>query len=290
MFLNSVLLLVLYFDPFKKFRTPGTVLVANLALSDALTGLIITLRMVFFLTGIYHSEGLIFMVFFYYSTLSTVQVSLLTVLFITWERLFAVAFPIRFKLQVTKLRMFLLSIGAWALSTLLVNLSTFIGEDRFKPVTFLTSASLNFVLMCLIITGYCGIYKLLKRKEQEMGRYGAPCGTPENHIGSVKRKQNSLIENRRLIKTFRVITIILLITVLPIMVLTSVAASCPVECAITALKIYFKYEPISLINFTVNPIVYAFQLPTYRKAFLTVFRCRKHSSAVHPMAEIIELQ
>ena len=288
--LNSILLLVLYFDPFKKFRTPGTVLVANLALSDALTGLFITLRMVFFLIGAFDEAHLL--IFFIYSTLNTVQVSLLTVLFITLERLFAVAFPIRFKLQVTKMRTFLLSLGGWAFSITLLNVCLFVidKDNFFTPVTFLTSAGLNFFIICLIIIGYCGVYKLLKRKEQDMGRYGAPCGTPACHKASIKRKQNSLTENKKLINTFRVITIILLITVLPMMILTSVAAACSPECATRALQFYFKYEPISLINFNVNPVIYAFQLPTYRKAFLTVFRCRKPSNAVHPGLEVIELR
>jgi hypothetical protein len=281
MLLNFLLLLVLYCDPIKKFRTPGTVLVTNLAITDGLTGLFLVLRMVFTLSGYYQT-----MTYFYYSTSSTMQSSLFTVLFITGERFFAVAYPVGFKVHVTKLRMFLLSLVGWVVPPILLNLSVITGDGSKYRISFLTFASLNFLLISLIIAGYCRVYKLLKQQEINMGRYGEPCGTPRNQ--SIKRKRITLTENKRLTKTFLVITIILMITVLPMIFLTSIIALCSTECATMAIKAYFLLEPVLLINFNVNPLVYAFRLPTYRQAFLTVFRCRKNANAVQP--EVIEIR
>ena len=282
MILNSLLLLVLYFDPLNKFRTPGTILVTNLAITDGLTGIFILLRMGFALKGHYHFNGAVKL--FYFSTLCTMECSLFTVLFIAWERLFAVAFPIRFKVHVTKTRTFLLSLSSWILSPILLNLSVITG-DHSGRVAFTTFPILNVLVIVLILAGYCSIYKILKRKEINMGLYGAPCGTPGNHTQLIKRK--SMIENKRLTNTFLFITIILLITILPMIILSSIAIMCSEECAGKALEIYFRLEPWTLLNFNVNPLVYAFQLPTYRQAFLTVFRCRNKPSEVHP--EVIEL-
>ena len=273
--LNSILLLVLYADPFKKFRTPGTILVANLAIADGLTGLFALLRMLFSITGCPRHMNMLI----YYSTMCTMQCSLFTVLLITAERFFAVAFPIRFKLHVTKLRVFFLSLLAWAISILLLELSV-IFRDASAKISFLVFGTLNLLIIFSVIAGYCAIYKTLKRKEMEMGRYVEPCGTPRS--GSVKRKGIKLTEHKRLVNTFLVITIILSISVLPMIILTAIASMCSEECKFRALQAYFVMEPLLLINFNVNPLVYAFQLPTYRQAFLTVFKCRKHSREIHP--------
>jgi hypothetical protein len=214
------------------------------------------------------------------------QSSLFTVLFITGERFFAVAYPVGFKVHVTKLRMFLLSLVGWVVPPILLNLSVITGDGSKYRISFLTLASLNFLLISLIIAGYCRVYKLLKQQEINMGRYGEPCGTPRNQ--SIKRKRITLTENKRLTKTFLVITIILMITVLPMIFLTSIIALCSTECGTMAIKAYSLLEPVLLINFNVNPLVYAFRLPTYRQAFLTVFRCRKNANAVQP--EVIEIR
>ena len=280
--LNAILLLVLYRDPFKKFRTPGTILVTNLSIADGLTGLFTVLRMVFSLHGFHQPKGV--MIVFSYSTFLTIQCSLFTVLFIAWERVFAVSYPIRFKLYVTKKRTFMLSVTAWAFSLILTNLPEIIfPENVSNRLTFLIFGCFNFLIILLIIAGYYAVYKVLKQKESDMGRYGAPGDTPPGVLtGSLKRKRNHLTENKRFMKTFYVITAILLITVLPMIILTSTAAICPRKCAWRALWIYFRVEPVLLLNFLVNPLVYAFQLPAYRQAFLTLFRCRKQLHEVEP--------
>ena len=267
--LNALLLLVLFFDPLKKFRTAGTILVTSLAITDALTGLSVVLRVAIFLRG--HSKFYRLMEILYLSTIWAMQCSLFTVLLITGERIIAVVFPIRFKLHVTKTRTLLLSLTGWILPPILLGLSSFIGDSgRVSVATF---ASLNISLIFLIVAGYCFIYKALKQKERSMGRYGAPSGAPQNE----KKKTKALAENKRLTNTFLVITVILMITLLPTTFIAIVIAVCPQKCSRLAISLYFRLEPWFLINYNVNPLVYAFQLPAYRQAFLTVFRCKKRN-------------
>lgn len=277
--LNSILLLVLWFDPLKKFRTPGTVLVTSLAVTDGLTGLFVVLRMVMILNGLHHIEWLV--AFFLRFSTWTMQCSLFTILFITWERLFAVAFPICFKIQVTKSRTFLLQLTVWLTIPILLNLSLIIKDtDTAGRITFIAILFLDVVCLFLIATGYCAVYKVLKQRELSMGKYGDPGGTPQNE--AVTRKRRALTENKRLTNTFLIITVILLVTVLPVIVLSGIATMCTEKCSLYVWKLYFTLEPIVLINYIVNPLLYAFQLPTYRRAFLVVFRCRKIPGTVRP--------
>lgn len=276
--LNSILLLVLYRDPLNKFRTPSTVLVTNLAIADALTGLFVMTRTILMLQEDFNPIGFGFILYF---TLWAMQCSFFTVLFIAWERLFAVTYPLRFRNYVTKVHMFLLSLAGWLISFVLSNLPLIAGDSAGKLI-FLTFGILNFVITCFIVTAYYFIYKVLKRKQLEMERYGDPCDTPRRNIGSLGRKRSALSENKRLINTFLVITVILLLTGFPMMVLMSTVALCSTKCSIAAYKILLTYEPLLMLNFIVNPLVYAFQLPTYRQAFLTVFRCTKQSNVIQP--------
>ena len=273
--LNSLLLIVLYFDPFNKFRTAGTILVTNLAITDALTGLCVVVRVALFLRG-YSLNSIAIL---HFSSIWAMQCSLfITVLFITWERLIAVVFPIRFKLHVTKTRTFLLSLIGWILSPILLNMSVFVG-DYSGRISCITFGCLNLPIIFLVVAGYCFIYKALKKKAETMGRYGEPHETPQNKTKCTKR--NVLTENKRLTNTFLAITIILMLTLLPTTIFAIVIAVCPKKCSSMVAGLYYRLEPWFLINYNVNPLVYAFQLPTYRQAILTVFRCRKKRE-IHP--------
>ena len=270
--LNSMLLLVLHRDPFNKFRTTMTILVANLAICDALTGLIISIRVACWVWLSYKEYSLTLHVaheYLYLSRQWAIQCSLVTVMFISWERLFAIAFPIRCKVYVTKTRTFLLCVISWLLSPILIVLGLILTNTFFR-VLLVGVDCLNGLMVILIVVGYCCIYRALKRKEQDIGRYDEPAGTPCNTI-----KRKNLAENRRLTNTFLVITVILLITVVPTITISMIMHYCAVKCVNHDVKLFSRFEPVWLVNFSANPIVYAFQLRVYRQAFLAVFGCKR---------------
>ena len=276
--LNFMLLLVLYRDPLKNFRTPMTVLVANLAITDTITGVFILARTVCWL-WINHKEFSLTLLalhdIFYHGREWGIQCSLFTVMFITWERFFAVAFPIRFKIYVTKTRTFLLSLIGWLLSPILIALSMILADLSYRVFLFGVNI-LNYLMIILVALGYCSIYKALRKKEREIGRYNEPSGSPSNQSNPLNRA--SLTANKRLSNTFLVITIILMITVVPSTIMTTVHLGCSLECRERAVNLYFKLEPLWLVNFRANPLAYAFHLPIHRQAFLAVFGCKRRPS------------
>ena len=214
------------------------------------------------------------------------QCSILTVLLITMERLLAVMNPTKFKTLLTKSRCFLLSLATWLLPFLDLTFIVLIAAHTLK--IYLLYSLINLLAICLVVLGYFHLYKLLKRKRQEIVRYAVP-ETDENSrngdsASSLRRRQRTFAENKRLVNTFLMVTAVLVISMVPITLVYMVLALCSIDCSIMAWYIAVKYEPFVMLNFIANPVIYAFRLPQYRKAFWTVLKCARHTTTVSPMA------
>ena len=279
---NALLLLVLFYDPFRQFRTPSTVFVANLAIADILTGILTSLRTMFLYSRFdsFRSIGhrIAFLSFW------AMQCSLFTVLFITGERVLAVLNPIKFKMLVTKCRTFYLSLGTWVLSVLNFNISN-IFNDRSYNLTVLVVCVFNLLAISLTVTGYFALYKLLRKKQDEMNQYVVPeSGQSGSDTSSLRQKQKAFNENKKLVSTFLIVTIVLIVTMAPVMSLIAATLFCSFTCRVHIHIVLSMYEPLTIINFVVNPIIYAFRLPQYRKAFWVVsrriLRCARRSNAI----------
>lgn len=278
---NSFLLLILLCDPFREFRTPSTVFVANLAVADLLTGFFSILKTTIILTNglstIYNTGWIVAS-----SGIWTMQCSLFTVLLITGERLLAVSKPLHFRSLVTSRRTLLLSISTWVLSLLNCSASTFANDKTFY-FSFLFTSIFNFIAVILTVLGYFVLYKALKNKNNEINRYAVPDNsqTSTTDTASLRRKKKAFSDNKKLVNTFLMVTVVMILTVLPVSILAIIFVFCPWNCG-NIINIIFKYEPLVMINFVVNPIIYAFRLPQYRKAFWSVIRCARPSNVVRP--------
>ena len=283
--LNSILILVLIRDPFREFRSASTVFVANLAVADLFTGIFTILKSVF--SGLeIQLQSNIALTVSYNASAYTMQCSILTVLLITMERLLAVMNPTKFKTLLTKSRCFLLSLATWLLPFLDLTFIVLIAAHTLK--IYLLYSLINLLAICLVVLGYFHLYKLLKRKRQEIVRYAVP-ETDENSrngdsASSLRRRQRTFAENKRLVNTFLMVTAVLVISMVPITLVYMVLALCSIDCSIMAWYIAVKYEPFVMLNFIANPVIYAFRLPQYRKAFWTVLKCARHTTTVSPMA------
>ena len=281
---NSILILVLIRDPFREFRSASTVFVANLAVADLFTGIFTMLKSVLFCLEIQLSN--IALIYSYHASAYTMQCSIFTVLLITMERLLAVMNPTKFKTLLTKSRCFLLSLATWLLPFLDLTFIVLIAAHTLK--IYLLYSLINLLAICLVVLGYFHLYKLLKRKRQEIVRYAVP-ETEENSKNgnsapSLRRRQRTFAENKRLVNTFLMVTAVLVISMVPITLVYMVLALCSIDCSIMAWYIAVKYEPFVMLNFIANPVIYAFRLPQYRKAFWTVLKCARHTTTVSPMA------
>ena len=281
---NSILILVLIRDPFREFRSASTVFVANLAVADLFTGIFTMLKSVLFCLEIQLSN--IALTVSYNASAYTMQCSIFTVLLITMERLLAVMNPTKFKTLLTKSRCFLLSLATWLLPFLDLTFIVLIAAHTLK--IYLLYSLINLLAICLVVLGYFHLYKLLKRKRQEIVRYAVP-ETEENSKNgnsapSLRRRQRTFAENKRLVNTFLMVTAVLVISMVPITLVYMVLALCSIDCSIMAWYIAVKYEPFVMLNFIANPVIYAFRLPQYRKAFWTVLKCARHTTTVSPMA------
>ena len=88
------------------------------------------------------------------------------------------------------------------------------------------------------------------------------------------------------------LAVTLVITVVPYTIATQIyiwctillESSCKTDTAANVSVFMWYYFPIELLNFVINPVVYAWRLPKYRNAFLTTFRLRKRTTRGQSMA------
>ena len=115
---NGVLLVALYQDPFKVLRQPPTIFITGLALADFLTGVVVEPLFAYFYFKVYSdtitkkeynrilkAAGILSSI--------TMNVSFLTILFLSWIQLIAISFPLWHKEFITGRRVLACVCGIW---------------------------------------------------------------------------------------------------------------------------------------------------------------------------------
>ena len=175
---------------------------------------------------------------------------------ISLERLYAVVWPLR--IRTTSTRQYIFSVGAvWLLSgtvaaaQLLGNAATLITEDIF--IWFVTM----YLFVCLIIIScaYSAVW-FFSRKED-----------PRLSLNRYKR-------NKELAKTLFIATLLSLITWLPFTVVHNLRFTLKENVAIRPVFDDVA-QGLQLANSFINPVVYCFRMPLFRRTLREIFLRKK---------------
>ena len=161
-FANGVLLIALYQDPFKVFRQPPTIFITGLAVADFLTSIAVDPLFAYFYFEVYQDTLSIER---YNSILKaagilssvTMNVSSLTILFLSWTQFIAISFPHRHKQFVTGKRVLACVCGIWTYALLFSSSLPFMGvpEKTFQKIdVFLNVTLVHF----LVLFAYVGLH------------------------------------------------------------------------------------------------------------------------------------
>ena len=173
---NGVLLVALYQDPFKVFRQPPTVFITGLALADFLTGVAVNPLFAYFYFEVYrdnisseHYNNILKAAGILSSV--TMNVSFLTILFLSWTQFIAISFPHRHKQLVTGKRVVICVCGIWVYSLLFFKLASY-GRTRKnfsknrcipQPYTHTCSCACRlYCTTCFVQTSNCTINALAR--------------------------------------------------------------------------------------------------------------------------------
>lgn len=259
---NGVLLFVMTVNSRQIFASLGSYFIANLAVADFITGVN---SICWGINGFRPFNPDIKKAFLF-TFWVTVQVSFFTIFVMSTERLIAIVFPFRAALLMSRKKTLFYCGAVWFVAIVCAGLM----NVKEQPVWFVLTVIFEIVIMIIVIE-YVFVFRQLralwrhsKKRVVYTHEHQAIC-SPDKRTSDLQREYQATI-------VVVTLAVILILTVFPYMVLTQIILgcrlfhhSCKVEEALNSFMWY--YFPIELLNFALNPVVYAWRLPKYRKAF-----------------------
>ena len=260
---NFLVCLAIIKDPFRNLKTPFNYFLLSLAATDLAVGAILDPIAV-----TYHmDEALqlsvvdIKILHMFYFILSTASV--LTLAALTMDRYFAVASPVKYKTMVTSKRAILASVSIWIGA---LGFSFIYFKLGFIVYSFVFANTAVFTTFLVLIFVHVGILKRLRERskfwrDQRAMNYAEP-----EH----QENRNNIINTKKEGKAAKTLLIVLLIffsSLTPGCVMIYLLNFCS-KCS--CLVVHWLRDLgilIVLCNSGINPYLYAWRLPQFRKAF-----------------------
>lgn len=248
----------------RRLRKRPHFLLISLAIADLLVGLFsIPMYMVMWFTRQTLLSSLVFDCVDMYTGFSSV----FTLVFISLERLNAIAQPLRHR-QLTLHSYFIAIATPWILSVAVTSSRALLGLAIIDVHQFLSviimSLSTPLVIMCI---AYCVIW----RKEASRLYH------------SFRARSEA-----RLAKTVLLVTGMFMLTWMPFQILVIVIVKCA-TCNNVSLVVVFVIKLLQFSNSVLNFFIYCLRMPNYRQALFSLFPscncCHLRNGVVHPSVE-----
>ncbi|XP_078384156.1 histamine H2 receptor-like [Oculina patagonica] len=278
---NGLLLLAIWKDPFKTFRSPVTFFVVGLAAADFLTGIAvcpmfavqyIALYLAFksrdtsMLQGTFKAAQI-----GHHISVVTMNSSYFILLLFTWSQFTAIRFPHKHRSLVTKKRVMASVIFTWLYSTAFVLLSLMHGvqDTLFKiDLYFHTTGGLF-----LLAVAYFSLYKAFRRHMRQLHSL-------DNNTLAIQQR----IRNRRE-RQFTVVNLVLLTFVIastvPTTVVSYLSFHWDTKNPLQSLKLQIAVlltNDVLILKFALDPLIYAWRLAQYRRALKSILCCSRWRS------------
>ena len=267
---NFLVCLAIIKDPFRNLKTPFNYFLLSLAGTDLAVGAILDPVEV-----VYHiDEALklnvvdIKILHIFYFTLSTA--SILTLAALAMDRYFAVASPVKYKTMITSKRAILASVSIWIGA---LGFSFIYFKLGFIVYSFIFANTAVFTAFLVLIFVHVGILKRLRERSKYWRDQRAMNYTePEQ-----QENRNDIINTKKEGKAAKALMIILLAffsSLTPACVMIYLLNFCS-KCS--CLMVHWLRDMkilIVLCNSGINPYLYAWRLPQFKKAFYKFLHLR----------------
>ena len=256
---NSLLLFVTFKDPRKSLRLlPPVLLITNLSASDLLLGLLnvflVALRDVYRSRLVHMPFVGVFKAIMYTVLCTTLFVSSYSIIALSITCYVAISKPVEYKSIITRRRLKIYIALLWLVSIAMCGIPvTNIPERTYTLIYLHTHASLPAILLTVI---YVKVFQTLVRRTRELqhGRYDS--------IASY-----ALRRERRMAITIIIVLALFYITYMPQYVTLHLLYFCKsCQQSITFHKIDVALSRFLFINSAINPFIYAWRIPNYRRA------------------------
>ena len=260
---GQVLLLIAFIkDPKKCFRNSATYLVANLAVSDLTVCLCFPFRAT--ASSMEFTGGSIsYPKWQLEAAVAILSVSFLTVLSLTIDRFLLVVYPFKHRYLVSGKRMIIWIALIWLVSILRFTKDVIFGVEYYEHFM---ACGLILSNVVLTVVFYSLTYRSIRRQAKTISR--------RNHTSTEDRAATSrVLREKRFLHTIIIIVAISVISITPLSIfaLLFLVDNTIYGSFINVLECVF--HTIHITNFAVNPLLYIWRLPQYRKTFKILY-CR----------------
>ena len=263
---NVLVCLAFVRDPFRNLKTPFHYFLLSLSGTDLLVGLLVNPALTVYAIseagGMVNIDGIIRTSHLIYFILGTASV--LTLAALTADRYVSVASPIKYKTKVSSKRAIITSVSIWVAS---LGLSFLYFELGFFLYSFIFVNTAIFSTIIILLFVHRATLKLLR----ERSKFWQNQRAIENTV-TAKQKYTKNIKNikkkQKVTKALSSVLIAFLVSFVPACVIVYLLNFC-LSC--NCLLVHWLRDIQVLIvslNSAVNPYLYAWRLPQFRKAFL----------------------
>jgi hypothetical protein len=261
---NGFTLYAIYKDPLKCFRTPLTIFITAIIVSDFLTGLIVEPVLAAWKAIDFRHIGLLRSI--QVVSMITINTSFFIILALAVAQLMALAIPIVYDQWLTNRSAKIIVACIWTYSCLFsvlpeifnMSLSTFYKIDLILNITLVTIA---------LIVVYLITYVVFKRSVTQLGE------NIEHPQPANNQQPNEKVEKDFLKGTF-ILTMVLIITVWPFMITLYIWIFNPYVNMAAVVDEYIALiicEDVLYLKFLWDPLIFILRVAKYRKAVVLVF-------------------
>ena len=249
---NVLLIFSHWKDPFRFFKNTTSLFVRNIAVFDIIVAVLWIIRMALILS-LRSNRDIVSAIWLGFASMSPCAFLCFAV-----ERFLSVAFPLWYRVRVTIQRCRKVLLGTWIAHIVIqiIALFVFSEDDRNDFILFYTIA-----MFFSVYVFYLATYVSLRRQRNELQkRQNMNQGT----FNAMRARQE---QEKRFLITIAIVCIILTIVFLPVIAMRTIFLLLNLDSpnAYSALLILLS------INYFVNPIIYLWRLPKYRKTFKKLY-------------------
>jgi hypothetical protein len=264
---NTFLIIAILFDPLRVLRKGAWITILNLSIAD-----LIAAASSFMMIGSpveFHIRNRIIYSFFEFFWMFGVSASFMLLTFLTIQTYIIVKYPIRsrFIISVKRIALFCSLVWAFAILFGFSNVMYVIRSDLTLPQNMKIHITRIAILELTVVVQL--VLKIFIIREI--------VASAQNFRGGSERQSYS--KHKEIAKTILILVVILIVTALPYFIAKQIEYLYKLDIVggDTLVRLFSNYyEPVAVLNFAFNPILYSLRLPEYRRSLLALLpKCRK---------------
>lgn len=272
---NFLVCLAVFKDPYKRLQTPFTFFVVSLAVSDLIVGMVTEPISVL----IHFREGfamhidyfwLIHMSYFISCTASVLNLAALTA-----DRFTAISYPLQYRARLSTKRASIIVGLIWFVSCTLPFIYFKVGYLRYAFVFANTAVALTFIIFLFT---YARVLRGMRAQVLEWETLRQSSQTEEN-----RARLRAAAFEKNITQVFVVMLGLFLCCYTPSCVMIYIMNLCS-SCSCFTIHILRDLQFIFVLcSSALNPFLYAWRLPNFRRAFESILRWRRvHAEETTP--------